>query len=110
LVIFALSSSKSATLPLLTHCQTLLLSGPGLTSFLFHGIEFAHEQQDGGSLAIFWVELESVVNFLRNGRGIRRALAALFKALSDQDSQLVFWHAQCTKKVAVRLNGHFGST
>ena len=54
---------KERNASLLTHRQTLLLSGSGLASFLFHGIELAHEQEDGGGFAIFWVELESIVKF-----------------------------------------------
>ena len=37
------------------------LGGSGPASFLFYGIGFAHEQQDGGGLAILGVELESIV-------------------------------------------------
>ena len=67
---FRLEFLKERNASLLSHCQTLLLGGSDLASFLFHGIEFAHEPEDSGGLAILGIELESVVKFsARVGKG-----------------------------------------
>ena len=56
---------KEGNASLLAHRQTLLVGGSGLASFLFHGIEFAHEQEHGGGLAILGSSLRASLNFLR---------------------------------------------
>ena len=45
------------------HRQALLVGRPGLTGFLFHGLELAHEQDDCGGFATLGIELESVAKF-----------------------------------------------
>ena len=54
---------KEGNASLLAQRQTLLLGGPSLAGFLFHGIELAHKQQDRSGLTVLGVELESVVKF-----------------------------------------------
>lgn len=54
---------KERKTSLSAHRQTLLVSDPSLAGSLFHGIEFAHEQEHGGGLAILGIELEGVVKF-----------------------------------------------
>ncbi len=68
---------KEPNASLLTHRQTLLRGGSGLASFLFNSIEFSHEQQDGGGLAVFGIKLESVVKFsARMGKKERLGLSS----------------------------------
>ena len=54
---------KERNASLLTQRQPLFVGGSGLASFPFHGIELAHEKQDGSGLAVLGVELESVGKF-----------------------------------------------